>query len=73
VVAVVMSVVAAFFYVRVIVLMFFSEPAGNAPVVAIPSVLTSTAITIGVAATLVLGVIPSPVLDLARQAGEFIR
>ena len=73
VVAVLMSAVAAFFYVRVIVLMFFSEPAGDAPAVAIPSVLTSTAIAIGVAATLMLGVVPDPVLELARQAGEFVR
>jgi NADH-quinone oxidoreductase subunit N len=73
VVGVLMSAVAAFFYVRVIVLMFFSEPARDAPVVAIPSAFTATAIAIGVAATLVLGVIPGPVLDLARQAGEFIR
>ena len=73
VVAVLMSAVAAFFYVRVIVLMFFSEPAGDAPVIAIPSVFTSTAIAIGVAATLVLGLVPDPVLDLARQAGEFVR
>ena len=68
-----MSAVAAFFYVRVIVLMFCSEPAGDAPAVAIPSVLTSTAIAIGVAATLMLGVVPDPVLELARQAGEFVR
>jgi NADH-quinone oxidoreductase subunit N len=68
-----MSAVAAFFYVRVIVLMFFSDPVGDAPSVAIPSVLTSVAISVGLAATLVLGVLPAPVLDLARQAGEFIR
>ena len=73
VVAVLMSAVAAFFYVRVIVLMFFSEPAGDAPVIAIPSIFTSTAIAIGVAASLVLGLVPDPVLDLARQAGEFVR
>jgi NADH-quinone oxidoreductase subunit N len=72
-VAVVMSAVAAFFYVRVIVLMFFSDPVGDAPSVAIPSVLTSIAISVGLAATLVLGVLPAPVLDLARQAGEFVR
>jgi NADH-quinone oxidoreductase subunit N len=73
VVGVVMSVVAAFFYVRVIVLMFFSEAAADRPRVAIPSVFTATAIAIGLAATIVLGVIPQPVLDLAQQAGEFIR
>jgi NADH-quinone oxidoreductase subunit N len=73
VVAVLMSVVAAFFYVRVIVLMFFSDPVGDGPSVAVPSVLTTAAITIGATMTLVLGIIPQPVLDLARQAGEFIR
>lgn len=73
VVAVLMSVVAAFFYVRVIVLMFFSDPVGDGPAVAVPSVLTTAAITIGATMTLVLGIMPQPVLDLARQAGEFIR
>jgi NADH-quinone oxidoreductase subunit N len=73
VLAVLMSVVAAFFYVRVIVLMFFSEPVGDGPTVVVPSVLTTIAITIGATMTLILGVVPSPVLDLARQAGEFIR
>jgi NADH-quinone oxidoreductase subunit N len=73
VLAVLMSVVAAFFYVRVIVLMFFSDPVGDGPTVAVPSILTTIAITIGATMTLILGVVPSPVLDLARQAGQFIR
>ena len=73
VVAVMMSLVAAFFYVRVIVVMFFSDPVGDGPTVAVPSILTTVAITIGATMTLVLGVVPQPVLDLARQAGEFIR
>ena len=73
VVAVLMSAVAAFFYVRVIVVMFFSDPVGDGPTVAVPSILTTAAITIGAAMTLILGVVPQPVLDLARHAGEFIR
>ncbi len=73
VVAVLMSVVAAFFYVRVIVVMFFSEPVGDGPTVAVPSILTSITITVGAAMTLILGVVPQPVFDLARTAGEFIR
>ena len=73
VLAVVMSLVAAFFYVRVIVVMFFSDPVGDGPTVAVPSILTTATITIGATMTLVLGVMPQPVLDLARQAGEFIR
>jgi len=73
VVAVLMSVVAAFFYVRVIVLMYFSEPVGEGPTVVMPSVLTTIVIAVGFAATLALGVVPGPVLDLAGAAGEFIR
>ena len=38
-----------------------------------PSVLTAATIAVGAAATLVLGVVPGPVLDLAGRAGEFIR
>src|SRR5690606_10186752 len=40
IIALIASAIAAFFYVRVIVLMFFSEPAGDGPTVAIPSPLT---------------------------------
>ena len=70
--AVLFSVVAAFF-VRVIVL-FFSDPVGEGPSVAIPSILTTIVIAVGFAATLALGVVPGPVLDLATPpAGEFIR
>ncbi len=71
--AVLMSVVAAFFYVRVIVLMYFSEPVGEGPTVATPSMLTTIVIAVGFATTLALGVVPGPVLDLAAAAGEFIR
>jgi NADH-quinone oxidoreductase subunit N len=73
VIAVLLSVVAAFFYLRVIVLMYFSDPVGEAPAVAVPSILTTVTIAIGLAATVVLGILPGPVLDLAADAGAFIR
>jgi NADH-quinone oxidoreductase subunit N len=75
VVGLVASAIAAFFYVRVIVLMFFSEPAADGPVIARPSVLTYGAIGLGTAVTLVLGVAPQPLLDLANHAAQhgFIR
>ena len=73
VVAILSSIIAAFFYVRVIRLMYFTEAAGEAPSVVTPSVLTASTIAIGAAVTLVLGVVPGPVLDLAGRAGEFIR
>jgi NADH-quinone oxidoreductase subunit N len=73
VVAVLCSLVAAFFYVRVIVLMFFSDLPADAPDVALPGWQTTTAVALGLAATVVLGIVPGPVLDLAARAGEFIR
>jgi NADH-quinone oxidoreductase subunit N len=73
IVAVLVSAMAAFFYVRVIVLMFFSEPALDGPTVAVPSMLTQAAITAAVVVTVLLGVVPQPVLDLADRASVFIR
>ncbi|MEC4020036.1 NADH-quinone oxidoreductase subunit NuoN [Streptomyces sp. H27-D2] len=73
IVGVISSAIAAFFYIRVIVLMFFSEPKADGPTVAVPSVLTSTAIAVGVIVTVVLGVAPQYFLDLAGQASVFVR
>ncbi|MFC4058703.1 NADH-quinone oxidoreductase subunit NuoN [Planomonospora corallina] len=70
VVGVVTSAIAAFFYVRVIVLMFFSEPAADGPTIATPTVGTSAVIALAAAATVVLGVFPQPVLDLAGEAAS---
>ena len=72
-VAVVISVVAAFFYIRVIVMMFFSEPGTESVLVIKPGWTTLAAVGVAVVATVALGVFPGPVLDLAQQAGEFVR
>jgi len=73
IVGVLMSAVAAFFYFRVVVLMFFSAPAPEGPSVVVPSPLTTVAIALGAGVTLLLGVYPSQVLDLAEQAAVFVR
>ncbi len=73
VIAVLFSVVTAFVYVRVIVLMFFSDPVGEGPTVSMPSALTFTVIAVGAVVTVFLGVLPDPVLDLAHNAGIFLR
>jgi NADH-quinone oxidoreductase subunit N len=73
IVGVLASAVAAFFYVRVIVLMFFSEPSADGPTVTLPSIYTSASLAIAAAVTIVLGVFPGPVLDLADQASVFLR
>ena len=66
VVALVASAIAAFFYLRVIVLMYFSEPAADGPSVSVPGVFTTAAITLGVAVTLFLGVAPTLALEWAN-------
>ena len=73
VVGVLASAVTAFFYARVVVLMFFHEPAPDGPTVSIPSAYTTAAIALGVTVTFVLGVFPQPLLDLADAAALFTR
>ena len=73
VVGVIASAVTAFFYARVVVLMFFQEPAPDGPTVAVPSAFTAGAIALGLAVTVVLGVVPQPMLDLAGRAAIFVR
>jgi proton-translocating NADH-quinone oxidoreductase chain N len=75
IVGVLASAVAAFFYVRVIVLMFFSDPAPDGPVVVVPSALTACAVGLGVVVTFVLGIVPQPLLNLANHAATqlFVR
>ncbi|HEY9349383.1 MAG TPA: NADH-quinone oxidoreductase subunit NuoN [Acidothermales bacterium] len=73
IVGLISSVIAAFFYVRVIVLMFFSEPSSDGPTVVIPSPFTTVALAGAVAVTVVLGILPQPLLDLAGRADIFVR
>jgi NADH-quinone oxidoreductase subunit N len=67
------SAILAFPYLRVVVLMWLSEPAETTPTVSIPGALTSAALMIGTLATLLLGVAPAPLLDVTTKAAEFIR
>lgn len=75
VVAIASSVFAVYFYVRHIRLMFFDVPEADAEVASVtaPSLLTSGTIAVGVLGTLVLGLVPGPLLQLAADAGQFIR
>jgi NADH-quinone oxidoreductase subunit N len=69
VIALVASAIAAFFYVRVIVLMYFSEPAADGPTVTVPGAFTTAAITLGVIVTLLLGIVPTLALNWAGGGG----
>ncbi|HYN93954.1 MAG TPA: NADH-quinone oxidoreductase subunit NuoN [Pilimelia sp.] len=70
---VISSMVLAFPYLRVVVLMWLSEPGELTPTVSIPGAFTSMALAIGVLATLLLGVAPAPLLELSDTAAEFLR
>ena len=73
IVGVITSMLIAFPYLRVVVLMWLSEPGESTPSVSIPGALTSAALAIGVIATLALGVVPAPLIDLTNDAAQFVR
>jgi proton-translocating NADH-quinone oxidoreductase chain N len=75
IIGVIASAILAFPYVRIIVLMFFSEPAPDGPSVVRPSAFTGVAVGVGALATVVLGIVPGPLLNLANHAASqlFVR
>ncbi len=73
IVGVIASIIAAFFYVRVIVIMYFSDPTPDTASVVVPSAFTTIALAAAATVTIVLGIVPQPVIELVNQAGVFIR
>ncbi len=71
VVGVLASAVAVVFYVRIIVAMYFSEPGEDAARVATPSPALTAVLAVTVAATVLLGVLPTPLLGLADSSALF--
>ena len=67
------SAIAAFFYIRVIVLMFFKDPVEDGTSVVIPSALTTTTIAVTSVITVALGVFPAPLLNFIESSAFFIR
>jgi NADH-quinone oxidoreductase subunit N len=66
VIGVVFSVISAFFYLRVVILMYMKEPRKEVPLTTSSSLNIVLAITAG--AIVLLGVYPAPLLDLATAA-----
>ena len=67
------SAIAAFFYIRVIVLMFFTDATEDGTSVEVPSVLTRSTIVIAGLVTLALGIYPAPLLNFITDIATFIR
>ena len=73
-VAVIASLVAAFFYLRVVVAMWFKgAERGERGTVAEASGWTWAVVAVAAVATVVLGLVPGSILDLAAGAAQFIR
>jgi NADH-quinone oxidoreductase subunit N len=60
------SAIAAYYYLRIIVVMYMREPKGEVPVTPIPAGL-GAALAISLVATIYLGVLPGRVLDYAAR------
>jgi NADH-quinone oxidoreductase subunit N len=63
------SALGAYYYLRIIVMMYMREPRGEVPVSPVPAA-AGLAIAVCVLATLYLGVVPGPVLDYAAQGAH---
>ncbi len=72
IVAVLASALAAFFYLRVVVVMFFSDPLPDGPTIAHPSIAVKTALAVAAFATVALGIAPSLLLHLANNSAGIL-
>lgn len=73
VVGVLTSAVTAFFYLRVVIMMYFADPKSDTVSVVIPSFRTRFAIAVSAVVTLIFGLIPSPLMEFAASYAHFIR
>ena len=73
VIGVIASAIAAYFYVRVIVLMFFTDPPADGPGVITPSWTSKATVALTAGITLLLGALPQPLLDLVNNSAHFAR
>ena len=67
VIAVLASAATAFFYFRLVQLMFFKDPEGDETVVVESEGLSVVAVAVAAVLIIVLGVIPGPVLDMIQS------
>lgn len=63
------SALGAYYYLRIIVMMYMREPRGEVPVTRLPAA-TAFAIAVCIVLTLFLGVLPGRVLDYADQSAR---
>jgi NADH-quinone oxidoreductase subunit N len=67
------SAIAVFFYLRVILMLFFADSKTDSISVVIPSILTRISISICALVTIILGIAPSLLFDIAQNFAYFLR
>jgi NADH-quinone oxidoreductase subunit N len=67
------SAIAVFFYLRIILMLFFADATNDSVSVIIPSLLTRISISTSVIATIILGVAPSLLLNIAQNFAYYLR
>lgn len=72
-VAVLASLVAAYFYLRVIVVMFFTEPTDETAELVSPGPLTWTVLLASALGTIILGLMPGTIMSIVRDYATFLR
>ena len=73
VVGVLASAIAAFFYIRVIIMIFFTDPVNNSVSVIIPSIKSKVSIVASMIISIALGIAPSLVLTAASNFANFVK
>ena len=73
VVGVLASAIAAFFYIRVIIMIFFTDPVNNSVSVIIPSIKSKVSIVVSMIISIALGIAPSLVLTTASNFANFVK
>ena len=67
------SAVAAYYYLRIIVVMYMYEPTDTLDSLQAPTMGTRLALWLSAAATLVLGIFPGFVLDFAGKSANLVK
>ena len=70
--AVLFSLIAGYFYVRMIVVMFFREPTEETAELVYPSVATWLVVVFSALATVALGIVPGWLINIASGASVFL-
>ena len=67
------SAIAAFFYIRVIIMIFFTDPVNNSVSVIIPSIKSKVSIVASIIISIALGIAPSLILTTASNFANFVK